>query len=210
MTLKGAWQGPASSWCQHLIQHSTSCPIKTQSTGLKTSPSPTHFCTFSKICTAYTSCLKLQLHSGTQNHRSLPNHQVCLWSAVSDIKAPMSASSRARGLLRSSPSRAAQWTKCATPQRLPLAAAVSMMGERRWYAVTSGRIRARMNCALDEDRNAKAARVSWRRGYAKSVASDVSNVSETSSSTSESDLSSQSSFGGVEETGSPEFGFAFE
>lgn len=86
------------------------------------------------------------------------------------------------------------------------------MGEGRFYAVNSG-TRARMSCALGDEKNARVLRISSRRGYAKSVASDVSDVSETSSSTSESDASSQSSFGSVEETASswsPEFGFAFE
>lgn len=197
----------ALTWCQHL-RCTTSTKLLTQSTS-----SSTHLCTIHIVCTGRTNWTISYNHPTIHNYHCPAGfflfYTLSLVDCIRDQGA-MSASNRARVLLGSNPSRAAQWTRGATFQRLPLAA--SLMGERRFYAVNSG-TRARMSCALGNEKNARALRISSRRGYAKSVASDTSDVSETSSSTSESDVSSQSSFGNVEETTSPwspEFGFAFE
>lgn len=129
----------------------------------------------------------------------------------------MSASNRAHVLLRNSSSRASQWMRWATSQRLPLA--VSVLRERRRSALSEARARGFGSISCVRAPRSSSSRGERSVGLAnEAVASEASDseVSETSSSISQGDASSQSSFASSEGTTStkdpwrPEFGFAFE
>lgn len=120
----------------------------------------------------------------------------------------MSASSRAQSLLRRCPSRAAQWARCAPPQRLPFA--VAIVGARRWYSLgktPAGRLGAVSRSSGDENADAPDSKTVETPGTVEETVALGATENDPSC------LSSNTSAGEATSTKDPwwpEFGFAFE